>query len=92
MHSWSLIWWRIHSLSLTVQSCILEGYYLLKTFSQCLRPVLGMLRGSMWECGRVWKQDTLYVISNPLLLPPDLLLAWPEIGMPEFPATSPLHR
>lgn len=55
MHNWSLIWWKIHSLGLTIQNCILEGYYLPKVFSQQSRLMLGTQRGSTWECGRVWK-------------------------------------
>lgn len=55
MHNWSLIWWKIHSLSLTIQNCILESYYLLKIFSQLLRLVWGTQRGSTWERGRVWQ-------------------------------------
>lgn len=55
MHNWSLIWWKIHSLSLAIQNCILESYYLPKIFSQLLRPVWGTQRGSTWEPGRVWQ-------------------------------------
>lgn len=50
-----------------------------------------------WSCG-CWQrqlqgeQDTPYTFSIPLLLPPDLLLVWAEVRMPELPATSPPHR
>lgn len=27
MHNWLLIWWKVLSLSLTIQNCILEGYF-----------------------------------------------------------------
>lgn len=57
MHNWSLIWWKIHSLSFTIQNCILEGSYLLKIFSQHWRPVLGTrgaASGSVAESGSLW--------------------------------------
>lgn len=148
MHYWSLIWRKIHSLSLTIQNCILEGNYL-ASFSTpvlvgreapawclsgrrlgllllqsgwrcaglastalsigCLAPVrselLSWLLGwqnignllqswssSCWQRQLQGEWDTPDTISIPSLLPPDLLLVWAEIGMPEFPATSSLHR
>lgn len=54
------------------------------------RQSCAVLECGCWQRQLQGEQDSLYAVSIPSLLPPDLL--WAEIGMSEFTATSPLHR
>lgn len=74
MHNWSLIWWKSHSLSFTIQNCILEGSYLLKIFpstgGQCWEPE-GQ-RVGVWQsleaCGTQPELPELAGSSTPVLV------------------------